>query len=48
MSVIAAGIAGLGLAIALCSPDMPGLIGFLDEGIDSILFGFALNDAVGG
>jgi len=48
MSVIAAGIAGLGLAIALCSPDMPGIIGFLDEGIDTILFGFALNDAVGG
>ena len=39
---------GVGLTIALASTDFPCLIGFLDEDADSVLFGWAVNDAIHG
>ena len=39
---------GVRLTIALASPDFPCLIGLLDEGVYSVLFGWAVNDAVHG
>jgi len=47
MAVVGAVIAGVGLAIALGSPDLPGWVGWLDEGVDAVLFGWAVYDAVG-
>jgi hypothetical protein len=48
MSVIGTIIAGIGLAISLAAPDLPGFVGFLDETTSSFMFGWALNDVVGG
>ena len=38
---------GVRLAIALASTDFPCLIGLLDEGVDSVLFGLAVYNLVG-
>jgi len=47
MSVLGAGVAGVGLVIPLSSPDIPGMIGWLDESVDAVLFGWTVYDAVG-
>lgn len=48
LAVVGAVIAGVGLGLSLITPDMPSVVGFLDEGINSALAGWAVYDAVNG